>query len=49
MKLPSALAPFQVCPLRSRSRFTPSRFMASPKAATPSSARRSQAAGAWEA
>ena len=46
MKLPSALTPFQVCPLRCRSRFTTSRFMATHEAATPSSARRLQAAGA---
>ena len=46
VKLPSALAPFQVCPLCCRSRFTPSHFMALPKAATLSSARRSQIAGA---
>lgn len=40
---------FSLVPLRCRSRFTTSRFMAPQKAATPSSARRSQAAGAWVA
>ncbi|MFZ2302422.1 MAG: hypothetical protein WAW10_11220 [Gallionella sp.] len=46
VKLPSAITPLQVCPLRCRSRFTTSRFMAPHEAAAPSSARRSQAAGA---